>query len=314
MESIAEGRAVPPLPNGAVLAVGTFDGVHRGHRAVLEEVRRLADEHACPAVAVTFDRHPASVVRPESAPRLLTGLTNRLVLLEDAGIDYTYVLRFDEDRSLQSPDEFVNEIVVGTWHARAAVAGENFHFGHRRRGDIDAFENAGARFGFKVTRVPLVHDDATGTVVSSDAVRAALHDTDVEAASRMLGRLYEVQGVVEHGDQRGRTIGFPTANVAVPGDLQLPGDGVYAGWYERPDGSVHRTAINIGRRPTFYADNGLLLVEAHLLDFDGDLYYEHAKVRVETWLRGETRFGSVDDLKAQLARDVDKTRRLAESA
>jgi riboflavin kinase / FMN adenylyltransferase len=312
VERILEGGSLPSLPNGAVVTIGTFDGVHRGHQQVLAELRRLADELSCPAVVVTFDRHPASVVRPESAPRLLTATAQRFELFDAAGVDYTHVLRFDEDRSLESPDEFVREVVVGTWHARLAVEGEDFHFGHRRRGDLTTLEETGARWGFKVASVPMLIDEASGLPVSSEVIRHALHHADLETATRELGRLYEMQGIVEHGDQRGRTIGFPTANVAVAGDIQLPADGVYAGWYERPDGSVHRTAINIGRRPTFYADNGLLLVEAHLLDFDGDLYDEHAKVRVETWLRGETRFGSVDDLKAQLQRDVEKTRRLAE--
>jgi riboflavin kinase/FMN adenylyltransferase len=309
VERIREGGPIPPLPQGAVVTIGTFDGVHRGHQAVLTEVRRQADELGAPAVAVTFDRHPASVVRPESAPRLLTSLSQKLELLAASGIDYTNVLRFDEERSLEPPEQFIDEIVVGTWHARVAVEGADFHFGHRRRGDLSLLEDAGARWGFKVDTVPLVQEDS-GAVVSSDSVRIALAHADVGAAASLLGRLFELQGVVEHGDSRGRTIGFPTANVAVAGDMQLPADGVYAGWYERPDGSVHASAINIGRRPTFYAENGLLLVEAHLLDFDGDLYDEHARVRVETWLRGETRFGSVDDLKAQLTRDVEKTRQL----
>lgn len=311
MQRILEGGPVPSLPNGAVVTVGTFDGVHVGHEAVLAEVRRLADELACPAVVITFDRHPASVVRPESAPRLLTSLAQRLELFRAAGIDCTHVLRFDEERSLQAPADFVREIVVGTWHANTVVEGEAFHFGHRRRGDFALLEELGARFGFKVHGVPMVLDDVTGAIVSSHAIRAALRAHDLDQATRELGGLYEIHGVVEQGDQRGRTIGFPTANVAVAGDIELPADGVYAGWYERPDGSVHRTAINIGRRPTFYADHGLLLVEAHLLDFDDDLYFEHAKVRVETWLRGETRFASVDELKAQLTRDVERTRELA---
>jgi riboflavin kinase/FMN adenylyltransferase len=309
VERIREGGPIPPLPRGAVVTIGTFDGVHRGHQAVLDEVRRQAAELDVPAVAVTFDRHPASVVRPESAPRLLTSLSQKLELLASSGIDYTNVLRFDEERSLEPPEQFIDEIVVGTWHARVAVEGADFHFGHRRRGDLTLLEDAGARWGFKVDTVPLVQEDS-GAIVSSDAVRSALARADVVTAASLLGRLFELQGVVEHGDNRGRTIGFPTANVAVAGDLQLPADGVYAGWYERPDGTVHASAINIGRRPTFYAENGLLLVEAHLLDFDGDLYDEHARVRVETWLRGETRFGSVDDLKAQLTRDVEKTRQL----
>jgi riboflavin kinase/FMN adenylyltransferase len=284
--------------------------VHRGHGRLLAELRRRAAELECPSVVVTFDRHPATIVRPESAPHVLTSLTQKLERFEQAGVDFAYILRFDEERSLEPPDEFLNEIVVGTWHARMAVEGENFHFGHRARGDVSLLEESGARYGFKVHTVALVVDDATGDPVSSEAVRQALSDSDVSRAAALLGRPYEVNGVVEHGDHRGRTIGFPTANVAVPGDVHLPADGVYTGWYRRPRGSTHRAAVSIGRRPTFYAENGLLLVEAHLLDFDDDLYGEHASVSVDGWLRGQTRFGSVEDLQAQLTRDVEATRRL----
>ena len=311
MQRVLEGSPIPPLSRGAVVTVGTFDGVHRGHQAVLAEVRRQADELGAPAVVVTFDRHPATVVRPESAPRLLTSQTQKLELFGRLGVDYAHVLRFDEERSLETPEHFLDEIVVGTWHAHVAVEGADFHFGHRRRGDVSVLEEGGARWGFKVDTVELVADE-TGTPISSDAVRHALAHAEVATANALLGRRYELQGVVEHGDKRGRTIGFPTANVAVAGDLQLPADGVYAGWYERPDGTTHQCAINIGRRPTFYAENGLLLVEAHLLDFDGDLYDEHARVRIDTWLRGETRFGSIDDLAAQLRRDVERTRTVLE--
>jgi riboflavin kinase/FMN adenylyltransferase len=307
---IFEGNPVPPLPEGSVVTVGTFDGVHRGHQHLLGEVRRLADELECPAVVVTFDRHPATVVRPESAPRLLSSLADTCELLAKQKIDYVYVLRFDEERSLEEPDDFLREIIIGTWHARVAVEGENFHFGHRRHGDVSLLEEAAARYGFKVQQVPLLTDPETHAVISSGAVREALASSDVATAKRLLGRTYEIHGIVEQGDHRGRTIGFPTANVAVAGDIQLPADGVYAGWYQRPDGSTHRAAISIGRRPTFYAENGLLLVEAHLLDFDDDLYGESGRVRVETWLRGQTRFGSVDDLVAQLHRDVEATRRV----
>lgn len=313
MERILEGSALPSLPNGSVVTVGTFDGVHRGHQALLAELRRRADEIEAPAVVVTFDRHPASVVRPESAPRLLSTLAQRLELFTAAGVDYVHMLRFDEARSLETPEDFMNDVVVGMWHARVAVEGENFHFGHRRRGDMPALEAMGARLGFKVHTVALVVDELLDTPISSEAIRAALARGDIDTTTRLLGREFEIQGVVEHGDKRGRELGFPTANVAVPGDIQLPADGVYAGWYERPDGSVHRTAISIGRRPTFYAENGLLLVEPHLLDFDDDLYFEHARVRIEAWLRGQVKFDSIDALIAQLEQDVEATRRLADS-
>lgn len=310
METIYEGGTVPPLADGSVITIGTFDGVHIGHRELLDRTDRLAAELNVPSVVITFDRHPASVVRPESAPRVLTDLDHRLELLGETGIDHAYVLRFDERRSLEPPEEFVREVVLGTWHARTAVVGPDFHFGHRRRGDVIALEEAGARYGFKVATIESVDDPELAAPVSSEAVRHALSGSNISLANRLLGRSHEVRGVVEHGDHRGREMGFPTANVAVAGDIHLPADGVYAGWYERPDGSVHRSAISIGRRPTFYAENGLLLVEAHLLDFDDDLYGEYAGVRIGHWLRGQTRFGSIDDLRAQLARDVAATRRL----
>ena len=307
---IVEGQPIPPLPNGAVVAIGTFDGVHRGHHAVLAEVRRQADELDVPAVALTFDRHPASVVRPESAPRHLTTLSQKLEQIERCGIDIAHIVRFDEDRMLESPEQFFSEFVLGTWHSRVVVAGEHFHFGHRRRGDVAVLEEAGARFGCKVAVVPLVVDEQLGAPISSDAIRSALANTDVAGAARLLGRPYELYGVVETGDQRGRTIGFPTANIAVAGDVQLPGEGVYAGSYERADGSVHKAAINVGRRPTFSDEHGVLLVEAYLLDFDGDLYGEIARVRFAAWLRGEVKFDSVDDLVAQMRRDVDTAREI----
>jgi riboflavin kinase/FMN adenylyltransferase len=296
------------LPNGSVVAIGTFDGVHVGHRAVLAEALAIARELGATAVAAIPDRHPATVVRPETAPRLLTNLPHRIELLEATGIELCFVLRFDEERSLQEPEDFVREVLAGRLGARAVVVGEDFHFGRRRRGDTAVLADLEPVFGFKVIGLPLVSSEAAAGVVSATAVREALGRGDVAAAAQLLGRPHEVRGVVEHGDHRGRTIGFPTANVAVPGDIALPADGVYAGWYELPSGEVRAAAINLGKRPTFYDHNGLRLLEAHLLDFDGDLYGQHAKVRFHKWLRGEVKFPSVDALVERLRKDVDATR------
>lgn len=310
MEPIYEGSPIPPLPRGAVVAVGTFDGVHRGHERVLAETTRLAREMQCPSVVITFDRHPASVVRPESAPRIITTMKQKFDRFAELGVDIVYAVRFDEARSLTSASDFFSEIVVGVWRAGAIVSGPGFRFGHRQSGDVALLEELGARGNVKVREVDLLLDEVTGEPVSSQSIRDALAAGDIVTSKRLLGREPEIEGVVEHGDQRGRTIGFPTANVAAAGDIQLPVDGVYAGWYERPDGSAHRSAISIGRRPTFYTDNGLLLVEAHLLDFDGDLYDEIGRVRIQEWIRGQLRFGSADELAAQLKADVAKTREL----
>jgi riboflavin kinase/FMN adenylyltransferase len=297
------------LPDRSVVAVGTFDGVHVGHQAVLGETRDLARALGARSVVAIFDRHPASVVRPETAPRLLTDLHHRLELLASTGVELCFVIRFDEERSLQEPEEFVREVIVGRLAARALVVGEDFHFGRRRRGDTAVLADLESVYGFKVVGLPLVGRPGVGGTVSATAVRESLARGDVIGAADMLGRLHEVRGVVEHGDHRGRTIGFPTANVAVPGDVALPGDGVYAGWYELPSGEVHRAAINLGKRPTFYDHNGLRLLEAHLLDFDGDLYGQHAKVRFQNWLRGEVKFGSIEALVQQLGHDVGEARR-----
>jgi riboflavin kinase/FMN adenylyltransferase len=302
-----EGEALD-LSDGSVVTVGTFDGVHVGHRAVISEVRRLAEELGGRSIVGVFDRHPATIVRPETAPRLLTDLHERIELLGETGVDTCYVVRFDEERSLQTPAEFVQEVVVEELKARAMVVGEDFHFGHRRRGDTAVLTEMQATYGFKIVGMSLVGIPGRPGPVSSTAIREALAAADIPSATGMLGRSYEIRGVVEHGDHRGRTIGFPTANVAVPGDIMLPSDGVYAGWYERANGEIHRAAINLGRRPTFYDETGLRLLEAHLLDFDGDLYEEHARVRFTTFLRGEVKFSGIDTLVTQLRKDVEAAR------
>lgn len=303
-----EGDPLIPL-QGSVVTVGVFDGVHRGHQQLLAEARRLADASGTPLVTVIFDRHPYTVVNPESAPLLLSDLKQRLTWLDEAGVDVTFILRFDEDRSLESPSDFVRSVLVDTLHAGTAVSGEDHHFGHRHQGDVALMAQLGAEHGIKTSAVPML-GTAEGERISSAMIRQLAVDGDLAAAQQLLTRPFELRGLVEHGDARGRALGFPTANVAVAGDMALPGNGVYAGWYVRPDGTEHPAAINIGRRPTFYDDNGLLLVEAHLLDFDDDLYGERPRVRFAQRLRDEVRFDGLDALIAQLHRDVETTRRL----
>jgi riboflavin kinase/FMN adenylyltransferase len=307
-----------PAGNGTVgraVAIGAFDGVHLGHQAVLRLVHDLAHARQLSATVLTFDRHPAEVVRPASAPKLLTTLDQKLELLDATGsVDECLVLEFDEARSKEPAEDFVGEVLAGVLGARLVVVGADFHFGYKRHGDVALLQRMGAELGFEVLGLGLVASPESadapdgGIPYSSTRARELLARGDVAGAATILGRPHEVRGRVERGDQRGRELGFPTANVAVPERVCLPADGVYAGTYVGEDGVERTAAISLGRRPTFYAESGLLLLEAHLLDFDGDLYGQAARVRFHRRLRGQERFESVEDLIAQMARDVQAVR------
>lgn len=299
-----------PAINTAV-TIGVFDGVHLGHQHVLSELRRESQARGVASAVATFDTHPALVLRPENAPKLLTTLDQKLELLEANGVDIVYLVRFDTERARTEPDDFVEQVFVDALHAKVVVVGEDFHFGRGRRGNVDRLRELGERLGFDVRGLQLIqHAPCAPEPVSSTAIRRALAGGDVAAAAAMLGRPYEVRGVVQRGDERGRKIGFPTANIPVSKQMAWPSDGVYAGWYTRPDGSRHPCAINIGRRPTFYEHAEQSLLEAHLLDFDGDLYGEEARVAFVEFLRSEHRFPGIDALAAQLKKDVDQARRI----
>jgi riboflavin kinase/FMN adenylyltransferase len=308
VEVIAGSAPCPPPAGGTVVTIGAYDGVHLGHRALLARVRRMADDHGVAAAVVTFDRHPATVVRPGSAPLLLTDLDQKLELLASTGMDYARVVRFDEERSRESAEDFVHELLVDCLGARAVVVGHDFHFGHRRRGNVPLLQQMGADLGFDVLGISLVADGPGGEAVSSTRIRGLLAAGDVASAAKLLGRPHEVRGTVEQGDRRGRDLGYPTANVVVPADVLLPADGIYAGWYQRGAGARHQAAISLGRRPTFHPDATASVLEAHLLDFEGDLYGEAARVGFVARLRGEERFDSVPELLARMADDVAATR------
>jgi riboflavin kinase/FMN adenylyltransferase len=257
---------------------------------------------------VTFDRHPATVVRPESAPLQLTDLEQKLELLAGCSVDRTVVIRFDGQRAAEPAEDFVTDVLVGALGAKLVVVGSDFHFGHNRQGNVELLEKMGEQLGFDVVGVSL-EDDADGIPVSSTRIRELIASGRVEEAAELLGRYHELRGTVERGDARGGSeLGFPTANVAVPPGMALPVNGIYAGWYVREDGSRHGAAISLGHRPTFNPRGGPPLLEAYLLDFSGDLYGERAKVRFVARLRDELRFDSVDDLIAQIERDVEDTR------
>lgn len=314
MQVLRDQSVCPRPPEGSAVTIGAYDGVHVGHQAVIGEVRRRAEARGLRSAVVTFDRHPASVVRPDSAPKLLTDLDQKLELLAATGVDYCLVVTFDEERSRETADDFTRDVLAACLNARVVVVGEDFHFGYKRSGDVTSLTRLGKELGFDVEGIDLVDVDgnANGEAerVSSTRIRQALAAGDLPEANVMLGRPYEVRGVVARGDGRGRELGFPTANLNVPDDVLLPADGVYAGWYERPNGDVHPAAINLGRRPQFYEDAPFSLLEAHLLDFDGDLYDQPAKVRFMTRLRAEQRFESVEALVAQIRRDCDEARRI----
>jgi riboflavin kinase / FMN adenylyltransferase len=310
---------VPDARSGRAVTIGAFDGVHRGHQAVLELVKDLARARSLSSTVLTFDRHPAEVVRPGSAPELLTTLDQKLELLEATGaVDECVVITFDEARSKEPAEQFVEELLAGILRARLVVVGADFHFGYRRHGDVPLLQRMGAELGFETIGLGLVaaRDGASGgdggTPYSSTQVRTLLASGDVDGAAAILGRPHEVRGIVEHGDERGRTLGFPTANVAVPERVCLPADGVYAGAFAASDGVERVAALSIGRRPTFYAEAGMLLLEAYLLDYDGDLYGQNARVRFAKRLRGQERFDRVDDLIVRMQRDVEAVRTLSE--
>ena len=308
-------QIIPAKPEdlGTVLTIGAYDGVHRGHRSVIYEVCRLARERDLRSAVVTFDRHPASVVRPESAPLLLTELDQKIEQLSTTGIDLTLVVPFDENRAAESAEDFIENVLVQCLKVKHVVVGEDFHFGRHRLGNVDLLRTIGEEKGFTVTGMGLVGLEGKPArdheQVSSTFIRQALGEGNLGRANNMLGREYEVLGVVTAGDGRGKELGFPTANVRINSSVLLPADGVYAGWIELADGSIHGTAISLGTRPHFYTDGDLLL-EAHILDFDANLYEEEVRVRFVEYLRPQKKFDNLQFLINQLELDVQKTKEL----
>jgi riboflavin kinase/FMN adenylyltransferase len=292
------------------VTIGAYDGVHTGHRLVIDRVRRVAAEQGLESAVVTFDQHPAAVVRPESAPKLLTDLEQKLELLAETGVDYVLLVHFDAERSQETAEEFVREVLVGCLDTKAVVVGHDFHFGRDRKGSVPMLQDMGAEMGFDVTGLRLFSGGLDREPISSTRIRKLLAEGAVGEAASLLGRPHQVRGVVADGDKRGRLLGFPTANVSVPDNIVLPADGVYAGWYRRPDGIRRAAAISLGRRPTYYEESGLRLLECYLLDFDGDLYGEPAQVDFVAHLRAQARFESSQALIDQMSRDVATTRRV----
>jgi riboflavin kinase / FMN adenylyltransferase len=314
VEIIRDPENSPELEQGHVVTIGAYDGVHLGHRAVIRATQQKARSLDLDMAVVTFDPHPAYLLRPSHAPKLLTDTAQKLELLDECGVDTVVVVPFDHQRASQRAPEFIEDVLVRFLKVRAITVGHDFRFGAERSGNVDVLRALGEQHHFDVEGVQLLpRPDGKVESITSTAIRQALTDGDVDAAARMLGRHHEIRGDVVKGDQRGRTIGFRTANVAVPQEMALPADGVYAAWYLGPDDEKWPAAVNIGKRPTFYRDAEHSLVEAHLIDFEGDLYDQPARVQMVERIRSERRFDGLDALKEQLQCDIGSAREILAS-
>jgi riboflavin kinase/FMN adenylyltransferase len=297
-----------------VATVGVFDGLHRGHQQIIARARELAAARNLPTVLVTFTPHPSEVVRPGSHPPQLITNTRKAELAAELGVDVVAFLQFTLEFSKLSPEQFVHQVLVEQLHAAAVVVGENFRFGHKAAGDIGRLAELGSRWGFEAEGVPLLADGRLP--ISSTYIRSCVEAGDVLAACEALGRPHRLDGVVVRGDQRGRELGYPTANVRAESYAAVPADGIYAGravrideWGNtRTDEPASLAAISVGTNPTF--DGRHRSVEAFVLDFEGDLYGQNLGVEFVHRLRGMVRFDSIDELVAQMDEDVARTREL----
>lgn len=290
-----------------VLALGNFDGVHRGHRKILERVKRVASERAATSVVMTFDPHPPRIVRPDKAPPLLMTKAQKLEALAAAGVQGTAVVRFTHELSQWDPETFVRAVLVDWLHVSEVWVGANFLFGRDRAGTFSLLRTLGARYGFNAEKIdPVRYKDF---VVSSTRVRRLVNEARVDEAGALLGHQYFIDGTVVRGAQRGRTIGFPTANVDTANEL-LPPFGVYA-TTARLDGIVYPSVTNIGVRPTV-DDSGRVSIETHIFNLDRDLYGAPIRVSFVQRLRDERTFESLDALKVQIQADCDRARTLFE--
>ena len=289
-----------------MVTIGVFDGVHRGHQLIIGRAVERARQAGVPSVVLTFDPHPVEVVRPGHHPPMLTGPRLKAELLEALGVDVMCVLPFTQAFSRLTADEFVHEVLVERLHVTAVVVGENFRFGHRGTGDVAALVADGRRFGFSVEGVPL--QGSADMTWSSTYVRSCVDAGDMEGAASALGRDHRVDGVVVRGDQRGREMGYPTANLEPLPHSAVPADGVYAGRLVRSSGALLPAAISIGTNPTFAGRERR--VEAYVLDAEPglDLYGEHVGLTFAARLRPTLAFDGMEPLKEQMALDVERTR------
>jgi len=299
-------RGAAPLPHELarpVIAIGNFDGVHRGHQAVFDAAKAMAAERGVVAVALTFEPHPRSFFSPQTAPFRLTPEERKLEQIAASGLAGAIVLPFDQALATTEAEAFVRDVLVGRYGVSGVAVGFDFHFGKARAGSPSFLEGAGRRYGFAVTVVEPMRDE--GDAISSSAIRKALAAGQVGHAAHMLGRPFAVTAQVRHGDKRGRTIGFPTANLALAGGIELA-FGIYAVRVVTADGRRFDGVANYGRRPTF--DNGAALLEVHIFDFSGDIYGQELDVEFIAFLRPELKFDGIDALVAQIREDAREAR------
>ena len=297
LEALSQAAYVNP-----VLALGNFDGVHLGHRAIFRQVRARAQAIQGTGMVFTFDPHPSRLLRPDLAPPLLTTFEQKMRLIAAEGVEVGLRVPFTDAFAQQPPEAFIQEVLCGAIGARELVVGYDFRFGHRRAGTVEYLQDAAATYGYRVTVVSAI--SVAGLTVSSSNIRALIQRGDVEEASRLLGRYYAIEGPVVEGFRRGRTIGFPTANVQPINEI-APQTGVYAvraAWREASFDGV----ANVGYNPTF--GNDALSVEAHLFDFQADVYGETLRVEFVRKIRDERKFDSIDALVEQIGRDADAAR------
>ena len=298
---------LPADARGAAVAVGNFDGVHRGHQAVIDEAGRIARAADLPWAVLTFEPHPRSVFKPDIEPFRLTPFQSKARHIDALGVDCLIVLQFDLPFSRWPAERFIDDVLLKGLEARHVVSGYDFVFGHGRKGNCELLLHKGAQAGFGFTSVTAVVDEAS-EVFSATRVRGKLAAAEPRAATQLLGRFFEIEGAVEHGEKRGHTIGFPTANLRLDETLR-PAKGVYAVRVSIGEGPYPRWrdgVANLGTRPTFAGDD--LILEVYLVDFDGDLYGQHLRIALIDYLRPEKKFDGLDDLKAQIGRDIEAAR------
>jgi len=304
METLRSISELARLPGPLFLAIGVFDGVHRGHQAVISTSTRHAHSADGTPVVVTFDPHPARILRPEEAPHLLTATQHKIALIRALGVGHLLIVKFDKNFAATSPENFVEQLVQNSKPLREICVGHEWSFGKNRAGNLDLLQKLGARFDFNVVGIPPVK--VNGTVVSSTAIRQAVEAGEFAKAADMLGREYTILGTVSGGEKLGKKIGFPTANLSAHSE-QFPPDGVYfaEAWL---DGVLLHGVVNLGFRPTVSSGQPERILEIHLLDFEQDIYGKDLEIRFVRYLRPEKKFENVDALARQIEVDVRQAR------